>query len=253
MLPVTTPRPNTGPVGGLRALRPLRNQRRRPRWLLLLLPLALVAVVLPQLLGDDGPGSLAESRLAGARGPAPLSVILLLDESGSFWRHRRLREHVLAELGRWAPHNLRPDDQVTVVAFGADARTRIAPVSVAAISAHGLQYLAGDVEGGTTSIRPALEEAGRVAPRGVVTTVVAITDTIVDDARPGAADALLSALTADTMTVVLPDGAHVAGDWGEMFPWEKVLTADPGSVDETTLALAHALAHATGQDLEEVR
>ncbi len=244
--------PNAAPVGVLRDLRPLpRAPRLRRLWPLLLL-LALLAGLLAWRLADRGPATLAETRLAGPRGPAPISAVVLLDESGSFREYAALRETLLRQLASWAPDNLRPDDQVTVISFAGDAVTKLEPVTVENLAEHGPHYRSVTVDASSTRILPALEEAVRVAPRGVTTTVIALTDTIVTDAEPQSVAELMRSLQGETLTVVLPDQAGVTDPWQDAFGWGQVVRADPGSVDETGVALATALAFATRQHIEEV-
>lgn len=244
--------PNGVPTGVLRDLRPLpRSPRLRRWWPLLLLP-ALLAGLLAWRLADRGPATLAETRLVGARGPAPISAVVLLDESGSFSRYAALRETLLRQLASWAPENLRPDDRVTVISFAGDAATKLEPVTVGDLAEHGPRYRPVAVDPGSSRILPALEEAVRVSPRGVTTTVIALTDTIVTDADPGPVAELTRSLGGDTLTVVLPEQARITDPWRQAFPWGQVVRADPGSVDETGVALATALAFATRQHIEKV-
>ena len=82
--------------------------------------------------------------------------------------------------------------------------------------------------------------------------MIAVTDTIVSDANPQAAQELITKLNATTMSVITPTGVGVTSEWDDMFAWEHVLTANPDSSGSTSLAIAEALAHATGQHVDRV-
>ena len=73
-------------------------------------------------------------------------------------------------------------------------------------------------------------------------TVIAITDT------DAAAD-LIAQLNAPTLTVITPTDVDITQNWHAMFPWEHRAEADAGSAGSTSLAMAEALAHATGQSV----
>lgn len=239
--------PNTGPTAAMRDLRPLPRTRRLPRWLLLLLLLPLVVLAVHHR-GSE-PTSLSQSRLVGQRSPGALSIVLLVDESGSFRRYAAMRDSLLRELVAWAPRNLRPDDVVTVISFAGDAATRLAPVSVADLG-QGAAFSDVGVDSGSTSIRPALEEAVRVAPTGMTTTLVVMTDTIVDDADQAPVATLVRELGAESTTLIRPEKAKVTDDWEQSFGWEHVIAADPGSIGASGVALAKAVAYATRQHVE---
>ncbi|WP_158630655.1 VWA domain-containing protein [Nocardioides daphniae] len=238
---------NQPQVGGLRELAPLPGRARIPWWLAALLVLALMGG-LWWFTRDEDPESLVQSRLVGPRSPAPVSVAILLDESGSFTDYDQVRRQVLDQLTEWAPENLRPDDLVTVVSFASDAAVKMPTTRVADLANRPPAY-APTAPGGGTDIQPALRllTDGTEATKASVS-LVAVTDTMIGDADPDAIGDLVHGLGATTMSVITPTG--VEGDWRDAFGWELEINADAGSVDQTALAVGEAFAHATGQRLE---
>lgn len=247
LLPVTWSGRLRGPQGGLRELAPMPRGARARVWLpLLLVPLlVLTGIGLHRHL--SGPTSLTQAHLTGPRSPAPVSVVILVDESGSFTQYTQMRQDLLDQLATWAPENLRPDDMVTVIAFASDAQIRMAPTTVADLQARGPRYQNTPPGGSGTSIQPALEQAEQIAPTGMTSTLIVLSDTLVDDATPQAAAHTAAALNATTMTLMVPDGTDPTPQWSQAFAWEQVISVDPGSLDQTGVAVAQALAHATGQ------
>jgi hypothetical protein len=241
---------NDARIGGLRDLAPLPRSPLLPWWIAVVTLGAVLCWVAGWWL-DRGPDSLPGSRLAGPRSPVPLGIVLLLDESGSFADYAAIREQVLGQLTDWAPENLRPDDRVTVIGFAGTAAPRLATTTVAGLAAGGPRHLSATLAGGT-SIQPALSAAAGHADTTRPTSVIAVTDTIVEDANTDAIADLVSDLNATSMTTIVPSGLDVRADWEQAFPWGLVLEADPASAEDTALAVGRALAHATGQDLEEV-
>jgi Mg-chelatase subunit ChlD len=203
-----------------------------------------------------GPASLAEVQLVGPRGPEPLNVVLVLDESGSFAEYADVRAQLLDQFVDWSHDNLRPDDTLTVVAFAGDSATRIRTTSVSALP-EVVPYDPIGLAADDTLVRPALEEAAGVTSAASIdgpVTLVVLTDTIVSDLDSQSTsdvDQLVDDLDAFSMTVIVPDGVDVTSQWHESFPWALELEAGLGSSNETALAIGSAMAHATGQRLEK--
>lgn len=197
------------------------------------------------------PASLADLQLVGARSPTPLNVMVLLDDSGSFQDYDAMRHTALDEVIRWAGDNLRDDDTITAVTFSEGAVVTVPQTPVSRIREGGVALNPTRSEGSTTAIQPALELLADSVEAPAVGTVIAVTDTMVVDADPAATAALLKRANAQTMSAITPDGTGVAPQWQEAFPWQQSLQADPGATDEIALAIAEAIAHATGQELEE--
>ncbi|WP_203750371.1 VWA domain-containing protein [Cellulomonas chitinilytica] len=240
--------PNEARIGDLREPARLRRTRRVPLWA----PLLVVA-----LLAGGGraawevihrPERITDVALSGARSPVPLDVVLLLDESGSFAAYESVRAEAITQLTDWAPANLRADDTLTVVAFTDEAVVRMPTTTVGELAARGAPLSAARAPGAGTSILPALRTAlGNVADTGHPRTVIAITDTMVGDADPDAAAEAAARLDAITMTTITPSGVAVTPGWRDAFPWAHHVDADADSAGSTSLAIAEALAHATGQ------
>ena len=238
---------NQPQVGGLRELAPLSGRARIPWWLMALLVLALLSG-LWYLIREEQPNSLFEAHLAGPRSPAPVSVAIMLDESGSFVDYGHVRQQVLDQLAVWAPENLRPDDLVTVVSFASGAVVKVPTTRVADLANRPADSTP-TAPGGGTSIQPALRLlAEDTDAKDASVSLVAVTDTMISDADPDVIEGLVTSLGATTMSVVTPTG--VERPWRGAFGWELELKADADSADQIALAVGRAFAHATGQNLE---
>lgn len=241
---------NNSQAGSLRDLRPLPGRRRALLWWLLPLTLALILLWTAAHVLGSIPKTLTESRLTGPRSPAPISIVLLLDESGSFSGYGPIREKAFEELSHWAPRNLRKDDTVTVISFAGDADAKISTTTVEDLAGNGPIYRHVALQKGGTSIQPALQKALTETSGSIPTSIIAVTDTIVDDADASAVNDLTRKLNTTTMTTLLPSDGNVQDTWESAFGWSLVLHADTDSPDQTALAIGKALSHATGQKLE---
>ncbi|QHC57510.1 vWA domain-containing protein [Rathayibacter sp. VKM Ac-2760] len=200
----------------------------------------------------DQPRRLGDTVLVGERSPAALDVVLLLDESGSFADYAAVREEALSELASWAPDNLRAGDSITAIAFAGDAVVRIPQITIGAIDPDESPVTLDTPSVGGTAILPALSAAlNAVGDAGGTRTLIIVTDTIVEDADATSIEEAVQALDATTMTVITPAGVGVTEPWQNAFPWEHTESADPGSAGSTSLALGRALAHATGQSIQD--
>ncbi|KQQ07571.1 hypothetical protein ASF46_18200 [Rathayibacter sp. Leaf296] len=236
-------------IGRLREPAPLRRPGRLPLRLLLaaLLVLGTTAWGVAALL--DQPRRLGDVVLVGARSPAPLDVVLLLDESGSFTDYAAVRTAAITDLAEWAPENLRPEDTITILAFAGDAVVRMPTTTVADLAGRGAQLTADSPALDGTEILPALESADEaMGETGHTRTLVVVSDTVVSDADEARVAERVAALDATTSTVIVPAGVGITAPWRDAFPWQRSTTADPGSTDGTSLAIGTALAHATGQE-----
>lgn len=108
----------------------LGSQIRVRRLLAVLLLLAAVPVLLAWALTDlsEPERLLADRPLVGSRGPSCLRLVIANDVSGSMSDFAGARDAALHQLVDWAPRNLRPDDELSIVDFAADAAVRL-PVS----------------------------------------------------------------------------------------------------------------------------
>lgn len=248
MLSLTRPiefnQPN---VGGLRDLAPLAHRARLPRWIAIIIVMVL-ATILWWLARDRQPEALSEAHLTGYRSPAAVSVVVLLDESGSFANYDHVRHQVLDQLVEWAPDNLLPHDLITVVSFAGSADIKLATTSVAEFGSAPPTYRSTSTGNGT-EIQPALR---LLTERAEVTSapisLVAVTDTEISDADPHHIAQLVTDLGATTMSVITP--TQVTDSWRDAFPWQIEIVADARSAKQTALAVGEAFAHATGQQLE---
>lgn len=242
--------PNAARIGVLREPAPLRRPGRVPWWAPLLAASVLAVAGWGAWELTHQPQRIADVALEGDRAPVPLDVVLLLDESGSFASYEAVRTEAITQLTQWAPDNLRADDTITVIAFADTAVVRMATTTVGELAERGAQLSFDESPGGGTAILPALRLATDVtADSGNPRTVIAITDTVVADADAGVAADLVAQLNAPTQTVITPTGVGVTPDWQDAFPWEHRADADAGSAGSTSLAIAEALAHATGQSV----
>lgn len=250
----------------LRAHGRLTDPRGRGRTLAFVLGtmMVIVAVLAPILLHALAPARLSDSHLAGARGPAPLRVVLLLDESGSFAQYSDLRAQTLDQVAAWAPRNLRSDDTIEVYGFAGHARTVLPPTRVDRLP--GSIVYRGFADGDGTSIIPALTAAadasdasgagssgsgssGSSAPASQ-TTIIAVTDTKMDDLGDGdAIEAIMRRIGVSSMTLILPKGIHATPGWKARFGYEQEVRTNVRSQDSVAMAIGKALAFATRQEL----
>jgi len=223
------------------------GRSRRAWWLvLLLLPLAL----LPLLGGAGGtPERLSDAVLVGPRSKAPIDLVVLVDDSGSFDAFRPIRDSAVSEVVRWAPGNLHPGDRLTIISFAARAMPVLPPTTISELSPTDVQWLIAQ-DGSDTLIQPPLELAIEQLGDGGTRSLIVVTDTMVDDALPSTLDVLTVRLGVQTMSTIIPVGVPRTAEWDFAFPYSAVLTARTDSVDSVSIAIAEAIAHATGQKVE---
>jgi hypothetical protein len=193
---------------------------------------------------------LSAYHLVGDRS-GPLHVVILVDLSGSFDAFSSFRQTALDRVLAWAPGNLRDDDLVTVVAFASSARTVFGPAAVGDLGTATVT-LSGSGLGRGTLILPALREAAEAAqtvPAGMPAGLIALTDTMIDNAEESKVGAYLGQLGVSTVSVVEPAGLGVSSPWGAAFPGTAAFEAATADADATAVAVGQALAHATGQVL----
>lgn len=244
------PTPNTQSVGGLRDLAPNGETSRTSRWWFALLPLLLLLAF--WLAHDDEPDSLSEVSLVGARSPVPVSMVILLDESGSFSNYAQVRQQVLDQLATWAPANLRGDDLITVAAFASEGTLKAPTMTVNELAQNPAPYSAVQAQGDSTEIQPALDLISTTTTAAnAPVSLVFITDTEATDLNPTELDPTLRDLGASTLSVITPTGIDVNRNWTNALGWGPVFTADPNDADQIALAVGQSFAHATGQNLED--
>lgn len=250
MLPVTRLPRNRRNPGRLQELAPVPPAW--SRWLLI--PLLAIILALSALLWETHrpPSTVDEVRLAGPRSPASISLVLFLDESGSFEGYGQVRRQTLESIMTWSQDNLRPDDALTVISFAGSAGTRVKTTTIADLAAGRIALENPAVDGGT-SIQPALALAGITTPTDRAQSLIVLTDTIIDDADKGPISDAMKSMNASSMSLIIPDGLKVTREWEEAFPYELVIHAPADSADQGALAIAKAAAHATAQSLEKIR
>jgi von Willebrand factor type A domain len=248
---------NVRSPGGLRTvLAGSSRARRQPRsrWWWMLVPLLLLGLLLAWLLGQP-PHSVAEAELSGSRSPTPIGILLLLDESGSFQQYRGIRDQALADALQWCaqPNNLNDDDTITVVAFTNHGLVRMPSTRVADIRAGKARLDSTPLPGDSTEVQPALKLAASAVDSSMPQSLIAVTDTAVYDLDAATVEPLVRALNVISMSLIAPEGVKVEREWSQLFGYEYVVRASSDSARQTSLAVAEAVAHATGQALRKVR
>lgn len=232
----------------LRGLAPLSN--RRFRWLLFLLLAGLITLASWMTYVLWPAQSVDEVRLVGHRSPTPISLILVVDESGSFQEYDQIRSQTFESIMTWSQANLRPDDSITVIAFAGSAELKMKTTTVSDI-AEGWNSLDTGTLGGGSSIQPALELAMEQTPKSIPQSLVVLTDTLIDDLDANQIDAFVRNLNVTSMSLIVPEKLSINSEWKRSFPYEFVVRAAVDSSDQGALAIAKAAAHATGQTLEK--
>jgi hypothetical protein len=249
---------NVRSPGGLRTvLAGSSRARRQPRsrWWWMLVPLLLLGLLLAAWLLGQQPHSVAEAELSGSRSPTPIGILLLLDESGSFQQYRGIRDQALADALRWCaqPNNLNDDDTITVVAFTNHGLVRMPSTRVADIRAGKVRLDSTPLPGDSTEVQPALKLAASAVDTSMPQSLIAVTDTAVYDLDAATVEPLVRALNVISMSLIAPEGVKVEREWSQLFGYEYVVRASSDSARQTSLAVAEAVAHATGQALRKVR
>jgi len=252
-------------IGTLHDAGVLRETTGRRRWpWLLLVPLLLVAVAaLPHPRSDD----LADLALSGQRGPACVRVIVAPDVSGSMTSFEQVRTTALAEVARWAPENLRADDELAVIVWDDAAEIALAPVAVG--TGGELPTSLSQPGSGGSEIGPAVALLPELAPTHCRSALVAISDgAISDDGNSGgisvasilasvfgtetpSIEQILRGAGVDRVAIILPNGASAPEAWMQAFPYSLQFHADPESAAQTGRAVAEAIAATTDQQLVE--
>ncbi|WEV59393.1 hypothetical protein OZX67_02180 [Bifidobacterium sp. ESL0728] len=198
------------------------------------------------------PSKLAKSALVGRRSPTALNVVLALDESGSFVNYSSMRADAIDQLYKWAPKNLRDDDTITVIGWAKNATVTSPCSSVETIASASAKTGGGKVDSRETNFVPALQEAqGAIEGEGRPTTLIVVTDTVAGDlANQAKIDKLIEKMNVTSMSVILPQGKRIYGDWQRAFPWEETFHARSDKPNQIAVAIGKSLAHATGQRLQ---
>lgn len=78
----------------------------------------------------SNPSSLKDAYLTGASNRRRVRVVVASDISGSMEKFTASRESALSQLVHWIPGNLRRDDELAVLSFGAHTLLNVEPTSI---------------------------------------------------------------------------------------------------------------------------
>lgn len=239
------------PVGGLRHL-----GRRGPssvrRIAALLTVLGLTLLVLWLVWWDrheTEPDSLADTFLAGERGPGCVRVVIANDTSGSMDEFTRPRQLALAQLLDWSPRNLREDDEIAVLAFSGSTYVALPPTPVAQNPRPG--QTPGPTDG--TSLNSLVETIGNLPQSRCVTTLLLLSDGVFGDlpADENAGRTQLRDAGVSNVHLMVPgENIPIEPSWQNIYPYAAPAVFDGTDPDATGLALGRTLASATGQQLK---
>jgi hypothetical protein len=166
-----------------------------------------------------------------------------------------IRNQALAGALQWCaePRNLHDDDPITVVEFTDQGLVRLRPTTVADIRSGKAPLDPTPLSGDSTEVQAALKLAASAVDTSMPPSLVAVSDTAVYDPDTAAVEPLVCALNVTSMSLIVPDGVKVHWEWGQLFRYQHVVRASSHLASQTSLAVAEAVAHATGQTLRKVR
>lgn len=235
------------PVGALRTA--ASESPRRWPWLLLT-ALVAVALAVPAWEASSAPNSLDEVVLVGDRGPGCIRLVVASDQSGSMTGFAVPREQALAQFLKWAPTNLRPDDEITVLAFTDHVETVLKPVSVTAHPTAG--SLA--IDGQDTLFAPVISAISQLPATDCSTALLLLSDGVMSDLNddPETARAQVRAAGVNELFLLVPgDDIGVAPEWAQTYPYAAPVRFDGTDPTETGLVFGRTLSTLTGQNLEK--
>lgn len=237
-----------------------RFARSPGRWRMLAVPLIVLCLLGLggwQLFRDRGPAAsppdLLSSVLIGPRDAACLRLAIGMDVSGSMAEFATARDAALSQLQQWAakPDTLRDDDQIAIVDFAFEAKTRLPPVPVA----HSALPAANAVpDGQATLLRPLL---GRIKEFPAVkqpcdTVLILFSDAQLSDlpATPAEGISLLRGAGVREVRFLVPGTKiQVPGEWSQAFPSARPIRFDGLNAGETALTIGRTIADLTRQEL----
>lgn len=232
-------------------LAPLGALDRNRAWRVLV-PIVVALLLVPAvvLLGRPQPATLASVHLVGPRGPACVRLVLANDVSGSMYAFAVPRDTALAQLQRWAPQNLRPDDQVGVLEFAGDAAWQIPPTPVG--QPVGRSGPSARKDG--TVLGPVLDLVHALPHDTCDTYLLLLSDGALSD-LPGdeaAARAELVGHRVHAISLLVPGRRiDVPEAWSTVYPAAAPVRFDGNDADATGLAFAQVVADITGQSLKK--
>jgi von Willebrand factor type A domain len=234
--------PPVGDLGRIGDVGALPRTRRWP-WLLLLAAALASALALAAgtLRHGDAPTSLSGAQLDGDRGAGCVRLALVADDSGSMDQYAEARRAAVREVLRWAPGNLRGDDQLTVVEFAGSAATTLPTVDIAGAASARLATPPPLDDG--SALTTALDQLAAQEPSPCDTVAVVVSDGLVDETDPSALDEAVTRAGVDRMVLLLPSrDLGVPAPWRAVLPSAQVARTDAGDPRAIALALGRALA-----------
>ncbi len=225
------------------------------------LVLALLLGVAAWQMADDlatssSDGSILSYALEGPRGHVCLRLAIGMDVSGSMADFSHARDSALDQLQQWArrPNTLRADDEIAIVDFAFEAKTRLPPTPVADSSVTAQQPVD---DGNATLVRPMLEAVAAlpVSSPACDTVLILLSDAQVSD-LPGTpaegAEMLRNSGVHDVRLLVPGEAIEVPNVWTRAFPGAPPLRFDGLDGEETALTIGKTIAELTRQRLVPV-
>lgn len=223
------------------------RQGGRFRWARWLIPLAALFTSALLLWGWTHPSSLASARLEGTRGPGCLRLVIAADVSGSMSRIAAPRDAAVTQVLRWAPGNLRPDDEVVLLDFAGSAALRAGPTSIGdpVIPTSAQPDLSG------TQFEPVLARVAGLPSGRCRTALLLLSDGQMSDLPVAEPDATsqLTAAGIHRIDLIVPGITDVNPGWSSLYPSAPPEVFDGADPDATAVTIARHIAGATGQNL----
>lgn len=173
------------------------------------------------------------------------------DVSGSMADFATARDSAIRTFLMWAPTNLRPDDELGVLAFAADAAWARPPAAVkAAIGSLG--SAAGVHDGRDTLLAPVLDLVARLPRSPCDTTLLLFSDAQLSDLPSDEAAGTATLRTSgihDVALLVPGKDIAVPAQWQVAYPAAEPSRFDGHDTDRTAIAVAEVVARLTGQKL----
>ena len=251
----TTPRglrTRPGTRGSLTKAGSLTSARHstRARWAWLL-TLPLVAALIAGLwIVTTQPHPLNDYTLTGARSPACLRVIVIRDQSGSMRGYETARDAAMQALIQWSakPDTLRPDDELAILDFGGTAAVALTTTTLQSLHAT-TSPPATVVDPSGSDINTAIALLPQLPATTCHTSLIVLSDGLIgpltDDTRTR-----LSQHQVTNLTLILPDTTTVPAQWDTAFPYGTTLNAPANDSNQTSIAVAQAIASSTNQELQ---
>lgn len=233
------------------SLRPLdsRGQLSRKRIAGALVLLILAALPFWVWWDRREPQSLAQTYLAGERGPGCIRIVIANDTSGSMYEFTRPRQLALAQLLEWSPRNLRGDDEIAVLAFSGTTYVAMPPAPVASNPRPG--QTPGPTDG--TSLNSLVAALQDLPESRCATSLMLLSDGVFGDLAPDEDSGriqLRDAGVSNLYLLVPGKNIPIEPNWHNIYPYAPPAVFDGTNPDATGLVLGRTLATVTGQHLE---